>query len=152
MLPFPWSGTQEPRRAGLERFLGSDALMERCAAAWPAAGAGPVPRDAKALFEAAAAGHATARRVVDRHSADIGRLVAAVVALIDPGVVVLGGGVGQNQLVLLEVRRTVRELAWDTEVTVGGLATAPPCWGGARGRHPRAGLHGLSASAPRADP
>jgi predicted NBD/HSP70 family sugar kinase len=62
-----------------------------------------------------------ARRVVDRHSTDIGRLVAAVVALIDPGLVVLGGGVGQNQLVLLEVRRTVRELAWDTEVTVGGL-------------------------------
>lgn len=121
MLPFPWSGTQEPRRAGLERFLGSDALMERCADAWPGSGAGPVPRDAKALFEAAAGGHATARRVVDRHSADIGRLVAAVVALIDPGLVVLGGGVGQNQLVLLEVRRTVRELAWDTEVTVGGL-------------------------------
>ncbi|WP_329129076.1 ROK family transcriptional regulator [Streptomyces sp. NBC_01476] len=121
MLPFPWSESQQPRRAGLERFLGSDALMERCAAAWPAAGAGPVPRDAKALFEAAAGGHATARRVVDRHATDIGRLVAAVVALIDPGLVVLGGGVGQNQLVLLEVRRTVRELAWDTEVTVGGL-------------------------------
>lgn len=121
MLPFPWSATQEPKRAGLEQFLGSDALMERCAAAWPANGAGPVPPDAKALFEAAAEGHATARRVVDRHATDIGRLVAAVIALIDPGLVVLGGGVGQNQLVLLEVRKTVRDLAWDTEVTVGGL-------------------------------
>ncbi|WP_052488496.1 ROK family transcriptional regulator, partial [Streptomyces sp. 150FB] len=39
MLPFPWSGpgpgsgagsaAREPRRAGLEQFLGSDALMER---------------------------------------------------------------------------------------------------------------------------
>jgi predicted NBD/HSP70 family sugar kinase len=66
MLPFPWSASEEPRRAGLERFLGSDALMERCATAWPASGAGPVPRDAKALFEAAAGGHAVARRVVDR--------------------------------------------------------------------------------------
>jgi len=80
-----------------------------------------VPRDAKALFEAAAAGHATARRGGGPALGGHRRLVAAVVALIDPGVVVLGGGVGQNQLVLLEVRRTVRELAWDTEVTVGGL-------------------------------
>lgn len=121
MLPFPWSGGQEPSRAGLEQFLGSDALMERCAADWPRSGAGPAPRDAKALFTAAADGNAAARRVVDRHAADIGRLVAAVVALVDPGLVVLGGGVGQNQLVLPEVRRTVRALAWDTQVTVGGL-------------------------------
>ncbi|SFE07980.1 Sugar kinase of the NBD/HSP70 family, may contain an N-terminal HTH domain [Actinacidiphila alni] len=121
MLPFPWSPSHRPERAGLERFLGSDALMERCAASWPPAGAGSVPRDAKALFEAAASGHSAARRVVDQHAADIGRLVAGVVALLDPGLVVLGGGVGQNQLVLLEVRRVVRELAWDTEVTVGGL-------------------------------
>lgn len=121
MLPFPWSAAQRPSRAGLEQFLGSDALMERCAGAWPASGAGPLPRDAKALFEAAADGHAVARRVVDQHAADIGRLVAAVVALVDPGLVVLGGGVGQNQLVLPEVRRTVQALTWDTEVTVGGL-------------------------------
>ncbi|MFF7154645.1 hypothetical protein [Streptomyces sp. NPDC008139] len=50
------------------------------------------------------------------------RLVAAVVALLDPGLVVLGGGVGQNQLVLLEVRRTVHELTWPTDITIGGLA------------------------------
>jgi hypothetical protein len=35
--------------------------------------------------------------------------------------VVLGGGVGQNQLLLPEVRRTVRRLAWDTEITTGAL-------------------------------
>ncbi|MET9221124.1 ROK family transcriptional regulator [Streptomyces sp. NPDC093221] len=122
MLPFPWSESQQPRRAGLEHFLGSDALMERCRAAWPASGGGPVPLDAKALFASAASGHAAARRVVDEHAAAIGRLVAAVVALLDPGLVVLGGGVGQNQLVLLEVRRTVHELTWPTDITIGGLA------------------------------
>ena len=48
-------------------------------------------------------------------------LFRSVASVLDPRLVVLGGGVGQNQLVLPEVRRTVRELAWDTEVTVGAL-------------------------------
>jgi predicted NBD/HSP70 family sugar kinase len=120
MLPFPWGRGEPPERAGLEEYLGSDALMDRCAASWPAR-ARPAPADAVALFAAAAQGDANARRVVDEHSRDIGRLVVAVAAVLDPPLVVLGGGVGQNQLVLPEVRRTVRQLAWDTEVTVGAL-------------------------------
>ncbi|MDX6431816.1 MAG: hypothetical protein QOE54_4182 [Streptosporangiaceae bacterium] len=120
MVPFPWSPSAPPRRAGLEEYLGSDALMERCAASWPS-NAGPAPEDAEALFDAAARGDADARRMVDRHSRDIGRLVVTVLAVIDPGLIVLGGGVGKNQLVVPEVRRTIQALAWDTEVTVGAL-------------------------------
>jgi predicted NBD/HSP70 family sugar kinase len=120
MLPFPWAGAQKPRRNALEHYLGSAALMERCAAAWPSDGS-PVPADAEALFAAAAAGDATAQRFVDQHAQDIGRLVVGVMSVLDPGLVVLGGGVGQNPLVLTEIRRTVRELAWDTEVTTGAL-------------------------------
>jgi predicted NBD/HSP70 family sugar kinase len=120
MLPFPWSPSEQPERAHLEEYLGSEALMERCAKSWPAR-ARPAPADAEALFAAAAQGDANARRVVDEHSRDIGRLVVAVASVLDPRLVVLGGGVGQNQLVLPEVRRTVRALAWDTEVTVGAL-------------------------------
>ncbi|WP_163505844.1 ROK family transcriptional regulator [Fodinicola acaciae] len=120
MLPFPWSERESPRHAGLETHLGSDALMRRCAASWPAS-AGAAPKDAEALFTAAVRGDLAARRVVDQHARDIGRLAVAVLGVIDPGLVVLGGGVGQNQLVLPEVHRTLRELAWDTEVTVGAL-------------------------------
>jgi predicted NBD/HSP70 family sugar kinase len=120
MLPFPWSESEKPQRAGLETYLGSDALMERCAASWPTS-AGVPPKDAEALFTAAVRGDLPARRMVDRHARDIGRLAVAVLGVIDPGLVVLGGGVGQNQLVLPEVRRTLRDLAWDTEVTVGAL-------------------------------
>jgi len=121
MLPFPWSGgTEIPRRAGLEAYLGSTALMTRSCAAWPAL-RGPAPRSPKALFAAAAAGNEVARRLVDAHARDIGRVVAAVLSVVDPGLVVLGGGVGQNQLLLPEVRRTVEHLAWPTEITVGAL-------------------------------
>jgi predicted NBD/HSP70 family sugar kinase len=120
MMPFPWSRQERPERAGLEDYLGSPALMQRCAAAWTDS-AGPLPADAEALFQAAAHGNAMARRLVDQHSADIGRLVVGVMSVIDPGLVVLGGGVGQNQLVLPEVRRITCSLAWDTEITTGAL-------------------------------
>ena len=120
MLPFGWTAEHTPRRNALEDYLGSAALMERCAAAWPRDGT-PVPADAEALFASAASGDATARRLVDKHARDIGRLVVGVMSVLDPGLVVLGGGVGQNPLVLAEIRRTVRELAWDTEVTTGAL-------------------------------
>ena len=120
MLPFGWTAGEAPRRNALEDYLGSAALMQRCAASWPGDGT-PVPADAEALFAAATGGDATARRLVDQHARDIGRLVVGVMSVLDPGLVVLGGGVGQNPLVLTEVRRTVRELAWDTEVTTGAL-------------------------------
>ena len=34
-LPFPWSPTETPSREGLEHYLGSAALIERCARDWP---------------------------------------------------------------------------------------------------------------------
>ncbi|MER7250422.1 ROK family transcriptional regulator [Kribbella sp. NPDC000426] len=120
MMPFPWTPDAEPARAGLEEYLGSEALMARCARAWTAANA-PAPKDPEALFRAAARGHSTARRLVDEHAADIGRLAVGVMSVLDPGLVVLGGGVGQNQLLLPGVRRATTALAWDTEITVGAL-------------------------------
>ena len=120
MMPFPWSPGEQPARAGLEEYLGSEALMARCAASWNA-GSGPVPKDAEALFQAAARGQSTARKLVDQHATDIGRLAVGVMSVLDPGLVVLGGGVGQNQLLLPGVRRATTSLAWDTEITVGAL-------------------------------
>jgi predicted NBD/HSP70 family sugar kinase len=80
-----------------------------------------LPKDPEALFQAAARGHSAARRVVDQHATDIGRLAVGVMSVLDPGLVVLGGGVGQNQLLLPGVRRVTTALAWDTEITVGAL-------------------------------
>lgn len=120
MMPFPWTAGELPQRAALEEYLGSAALLARCHDAWPA-GHGAPPRDTEALFAAATRGSEVARRFVDQHARDIGRLVVGVMSVVDPGLVVLGGGVGQNQLLLPEVRQVVRELAWDTEITTGAL-------------------------------
>lgn len=120
MLPFPWDARLASRRSALEDHLGAPALMRRCAQAWSAAD-GPVPADVPALFQAAADGVRPALRLVDQHARDIGRLVVAVMAVVDPGLFVLGGGVGQNQLMLPQVRATVQELAWDVEITTTAM-------------------------------
>ena len=113
-LPFPWMAHGVAQRNGLETYLGSVAFMERVQAAWQGSDA---PRSPKALFERASQGSMEAHRFVEAHAADVGRLVAAVVAVIDPGLVILGGGIGQNDALLDTVRRVTADLCWPTEVT-----------------------------------
>jgi predicted NBD/HSP70 family sugar kinase len=121
-LPFPWAEDGKPRRNELEAYLGSHQFMARVMRHWPKT-EGAAPRTARALFELAAAGSTTARRHVDEHAADIGRLAAAIVGVIDPGLIVLGGGVGQNPLLLAGTAKTVRQLAWPTEIANSPLGS-----------------------------
>jgi predicted NBD/HSP70 family sugar kinase len=121
-LPFPWSPTMAPHREGLEQYLGSEQFFERVLTAWPKLGA-PMPATVEELFGLATSGCAPALTAVEKHADDIGRLVAACVGVLDPGLVVLGGGVGQNPLVVDRVRRMVSELAWPTGVTVTELGS-----------------------------
>lgn len=118
-LPFPWSAAETPRLEGLEEYLGSASLVARCARDWPG-DEGTPPQSAEELF-ARAATSAHARACIDRHAADIGRLVAACVGVLDPGLAVLGGGVGQNELMVEQIGRTVAELTWPTEIAVSRL-------------------------------
>ena len=119
-LPFPWSPNAVPDREGLEHYLGSAALVARCAADWPPE-EGAAPRSAKDLFGRAEAGSAHALGRVQRHARDIGRVVAACIGMIDPGLVVLGGGVGQNPLLVGEVGRVATDLTWPTGIAVSAL-------------------------------
>lgn len=130
-LPFPWSPGLQPVREGLEHYLGSQALVERCAIGWPAA-EGPPPSSAEELFARAAAGSGDASLWVARHAADIGRLVAACIGILDPGLIVLGGGVGQNPLLLPEVERVAGDLAWPTQIATSPLGNAATVLGAAK--------------------
>jgi len=91
-MPFPWSANETPYREGLEHYLGSRALIERCRVDWPA-GEGAPPDSAKDLFARALEGSPPAVAAVARHGADIGRLAAGCIGMLDPGLIVLGGGV-----------------------------------------------------------
>lgn len=66
---------------------------------------------ARKVFDAARAGNRTALRVVTHEAHQISRALAAVVAVLDPELVVLGGGIGRNGDLLIEpVREHLREL------------------------------------------
>ncbi|MEU2736437.1 ROK family protein, partial [Streptomyces sp. NPDC007095] len=78
------------------------------------------------LFALAAAGREPARAVVARHAADVGRLAAAVAAVLDPGLIVLGGSTGADPQLLPGVRAELGRLSWPTEVVssqIGDLGT-----------------------------
>ena len=119
-MPFPWSPSEAPLREGLEHYLGSRALVERCRQSWPAE-EGTAPHSAKDLFALALAGSPSAKEAVSRHAADIGRLAAGCIGVLDPGLIVLGGGVGRNALMTAEIEHVAGELAWPTRVAVSTL-------------------------------
>jgi predicted NBD/HSP70 family sugar kinase len=56
------------------------------------------------VFELAASGDAIAREVVDHVASRLGAAIATVCAILDPELVVLGGGIGSNPLLLRPVR------------------------------------------------
>ncbi|MDO0909493.1 ROK family transcriptional regulator [Streptomyces sp. DT2A-34] len=124
-LPYPWDDGREPRHEALEEYIGARSLLRRAAAAWPEED-GTCPRTAEQLFALAGEGRAAARAVIGRHATDVGRLAAAVTAVLDPGLIVLGGSTGADPQVLPGVRAELARLSWPTEVvssTVGDLGT-----------------------------
>ncbi len=124
-LPYPWDDGLEPRHEALEEYIGARSLLRRAAEAWPESDVS-CPRTVERLFSLAGQGGATARAIVDRHAVDVGRLAAAVTAVLDPGLLVLGGSTGAFPQLLPGVRAELERLSWPTEVVssqVGDLGT-----------------------------
>jgi predicted NBD/HSP70 family sugar kinase len=90
---------------GLEDEIGAAGIV----AAWRDAD-GPPPASAEEVFERARGGDAAARRIVDNVARHVGVAIATVSAVIDPELVVLGGGIGSNPLLLAPVRATAAAL------------------------------------------
>jgi predicted NBD/HSP70 family sugar kinase len=115
-IAFPFAPARPPEDAvALEDYLGAEALMERVRAGWPANFGAP-PEDAPRLLALAEAGNVAARAAVAQHGRDIGAMVATCVSIIDPGLVVLGGGVGNSALILPHVREVVDRLTFPTDI------------------------------------
>ncbi|WP_337268448.1 ROK family protein [Oryzifoliimicrobium ureilyticus] len=129
-LPFPWSEHEQPRPSQVEAYLGSAALLERAIAAWPA-NEGPAPKSTNQLFSLAEEG-GMAREIIKRHACDIGNLAAACVSLLDPELIVVGGGVGQNQVLITEIRETVERLCWPVEIVSSELLNHATALGAVR--------------------
>jgi predicted NBD/HSP70 family sugar kinase len=81
---------REARRRGALESAASSAAVVRAARE-----AGARLRSARSVFAAAAAGDARARDVVAEEAVIVARALAAVVAVVDPELIVLGGGIGR---------------------------------------------------------
>jgi len=94
------------RLGGLETVASANGIVR---AARRAGMSGPL--SARKVFAAAARGDARAQGVVEAEAALIAKAACAVIAVADPDLIVLGGGVGQADKFLDLVSARVRELA-----------------------------------------
>jgi predicted NBD/HSP70 family sugar kinase len=125
------AGGTAAKRGTLEDAIGGDGVVRLAHALGMSAAA-----SAKEVYEAARAGDPTAHRVVGHHAARLAHAVAAIAAVLDPELVVLGGGIGRNADLLLDpLKAALRELTplhpriapaqlGDDAVLLGALATA----------------------------
>ncbi|MFJ1606258.1 ROK family protein [Streptomyces sp. NPDC088253] len=125
----PWPGRQKPQT--LEDAVSGEAVVE---AARQFGMTGQLT--AKAVFDAAREGDSAAVRAVRLEGERIAYTVAAAAAVLDPDLVVLGGGVGHSiDLLLRPVRETLRTLTplrpkivpsrlGEDAVLLGAVATA----------------------------
>jgi predicted NBD/HSP70 family sugar kinase len=72
--------------------------------------ADPECASAHEVFELAKSGNAAARSVVDHVASRLGTAIATVCAILDPELIVLGGGIGANPLLLRPVRGSAAAL------------------------------------------
>jgi predicted NBD/HSP70 family sugar kinase len=129
-FPFPWSEGDQPKSVHVETYLGSAALLERAARQWPSSET-PPPKNTSELFSRAE-NCEIAKASVERHARDIGNLAAACMSVLDPELIVLGGGVGQNTVLIPGVKKTIEDLCWPVEVVVSQLSNRATVLGAAR--------------------
>jgi predicted NBD/HSP70 family sugar kinase len=85
----PLQPSDARRRGALEAAASSDAVVRA------AREVGARLRSARSVFTAAAGGDRRAREIVAREAEIVGRALAAIVAVVDPQLIVLGGGIGR---------------------------------------------------------
>ena len=109
-LPLAAAHPRDPdnlRRGALEAALGAEGVVEAARVAGMRGANTP-----RAVFDAARAGDAAAERVVATVAERLALAIAAIVPVIDPELVILGGGIGRNGDLLLEpVEQELRALS-----------------------------------------
>jgi predicted NBD/HSP70 family sugar kinase len=109
---------RDARRRGALESAASSAAVVRAARQ-----AGARFRSARSVFAAAAEGDARAREVVAGEAAIVARALAAIVAVVDPELIVLGGGIGRAPGFAAEVSARLASISPVVpEVRVSALA------------------------------
>jgi predicted NBD/HSP70 family sugar kinase len=97
---------RDARRRGALESAASSAAVVRAARR-----TGTRRRSARSVFAAAAAGDKRAKEIVAAEAAIVARALGAIVAVVDPELIVLGGGIGRAPGFAGEVRARLAELS-----------------------------------------
>jgi predicted NBD/HSP70 family sugar kinase len=98
-FPFPFAPDVTAPTFTLEEYFGARGFLGRARAAYAAVGASAPPTVAD-LFARADDGDALALDVLDTYAANVALALVAFISVIDPATGVLGGGLGNNALLL----------------------------------------------------
>jgi glucokinase len=106
-------------RGCLERYASATAMVELAAESWE--GPGPPPADAREVHRLAREGNAACRRALVQAGRALGRAMAGLVNVLDPGLFVVGGGAsGAWDLLAPRAEAEMRRRA------LGGADRRPP--------------------------
>ncbi|WP_084104665.1 ROK family protein [Demequina sp. NBRC 110056] len=115
------------RRGALEEVAAGETVAQRYA---DLAG---VELDTAEVFAAAARGDAGAEAAVDAYARWVAHAVGAVIAVVDPALILLGGGIGSREDLAPRVRDWLAALGFvDTEVRASALGGRGPLLGAVR--------------------
>jgi fructokinase len=108
-IPLPWPKPEEypgthcwcGQRNCLETWISGTGLAIDCD--------GPDARDASGIPARAAAGEAKARAALERHANRMGRGLAVIFNILDPDIIVLGGGLSNMEHLYSELPRIMKD-------------------------------------------
>jgi fructokinase len=116
-IPLPWPKPDE--LPGIRCWCGLSGCMERYISGTGLAidCDGPQARDASAIPARAAAGDQRAQAALARHADRMGRGLAVIVNILDPDVIVLGGGLSNMDHLYVELPKVLQRYVFSDVVT-----------------------------------
>ena len=131
--PLPWAKSQEApgplcwcgRLGCLETYVAGPALARDCD--------GPGAHDASALPTRAAAGDNAAAEALARHADRLARGLAVVINILDPDVIILGGGLSNMDSLYSELPRLIPQYAFSDVISTPVLRNKHGDSSGVRG-------------------
>ncbi len=94
-IPLSWSYACPSGQDAIEQRYGSEGLMKRVMEYYKEENISP-PDSPEALFALGSTGHELAQTIMHEHSTALGRIAATAATILDPSILVIGGGLCRN--------------------------------------------------------
>lgn len=119
-IPRSWHRDIDSQPDALEYDYGSEGLMRKAQARFQDTGHLP-PISPEDLFLLSAEGNPLAQALVEEHSIALGRIAAAAAAILDPRILVLGGGLSHNTDFTQRIAEEFQKRNQLTQITVSEI-------------------------------